>query len=203
MCSNTAPAFGGLNCSGASQEANTCRLARCPDWSPWFNGKCSGTCGNGTETRVRHCSTGHTKDCTGSSSEVVGCQMAPCGVNGSWSLWSTWSQCDVTCEDGHIQRTRTCTNPAPAFACLNCSGESLETSACKLAKCPKGTDAFNEPSGFREATGFGFHEVTNFGFREATGFGFLEPINFVKLLTSNVLKSTLQETGPLQPGPHR
>ncbi|KAH3728153.1 hypothetical protein DPMN_054100 [Dreissena polymorpha] len=42
----------------------------------------------------------------------------------------------------------------------------------------EGADAFNEPSGFREATGFGF--------REATGFGFLEPIDFVKVLSSNV-----------------
>ncbi|XP_052278788.1 SCO-spondin-like isoform X3 [Dreissena polymorpha] len=142
MCSNPPPAFGGLNCSGASQEANTCRLARCPDWSPWFNGKCSVTCGNGTETRVRNCSTGYKEDCAGKSSEVVGCQMAPCEVNGTWSSWSTWSQCDVTCEDGHIQRTRTCTNPAPAFGGLNCSGESLETSACKLAKCPSWSEWF-------------------------------------------------------------
>ncbi|KAH3691903.1 hypothetical protein DPMN_192445 [Dreissena polymorpha] len=43
-------------------------------------------------------------------------------------------------------------------------------------------------------TSFGFREATGCDFREATGFGFLEPIDFVKLLTSNILKSTLQET---------
>ncbi|XP_052278861.1 thrombospondin-2-like isoform X2 [Dreissena polymorpha] len=187
------------DCAGTSSEVIGCQKPPCGAWSAWFNGQCSVTCGNGTLTRMRHCSTGHSEDCVGNSREVIDCKKTPCKVdgvwsswslwaqcdvtcedghiyrtrmcsnpppafgglncsgasqeantcrlarcpvNGTWSSWSTWSQCDVTCEDGHIQRTRTCTNPAPAFGGLNCSGESLETSACKLAKCPSWSEWF-------------------------------------------------------------
>ncbi|XP_052259949.1 coadhesin-like [Dreissena polymorpha] len=141
-CTNPSPAFGGLNCSGASLETSTCKLAPCPTWSAWFNGQCSVTCGGGTLTRIRHCSTGHAEDCAGNSREVIECNRNPCRVDGGWSSWSPWSQCDVTCEDGHIQRTKTCTNPAPASGGLNCSGASLETRTCKLAQCPSWSEWF-------------------------------------------------------------
>ncbi|XP_052218687.1 coadhesin-like isoform X3 [Dreissena polymorpha] len=136
-CTNPSPALGGQNCFGSNQENRVCNLAKCPGvWSPWFNDQCSVTCGNGTMTRVRRCSTGHVEDCVGNSSEIVHCQDMPCKVDGSWSSWSPWSHCDVTCAHGHIHRTRTCTNPAPALGGQNCSGVSHETSTCTLAQCP-------------------------------------------------------------------
>ncbi|KAH3883325.1 hypothetical protein DPMN_007279 [Dreissena polymorpha] len=57
-------------------------------------------------------------------------------VDGSWSSWSPWSQCDVTCAHGHIHRTRTCTNPSPALGGQNCFGANQENRVCNLAKCP-------------------------------------------------------------------
>ena len=48
-------------------------------WSAWYNGHCSATCGQGTMTRVRHCSTGHQADCQGSDREHVSCELRKCG----------------------------------------------------------------------------------------------------------------------------
>ncbi|KAH3819585.1 hypothetical protein DPMN_121324 [Dreissena polymorpha] len=92
-------------------------------WSPWFNGQCSVTCGNGTLIRMRHCSSGHTEDCAGTSSEVIGCQKPPCGV---WSEWFL-GDCSVTCGDGTLSRMRICSSghdedcPGSAFDAMPCS----------------------------------------------------------------------------------
>ncbi|XP_052285659.1 MAM and LDL-receptor class A domain-containing protein 1-like isoform X1 [Dreissena polymorpha] len=110
--------------------ANAQWAATCPTttispghWSPWFNGQCSVTCGNGTLTRMRHCSSGHTDDCAGTSSEVIGCQKPPCGV---WSEWFL-GDCSVTCGDGTLSRMRICSSghdedcPGSAFDAMRCS----------------------------------------------------------------------------------
>lgn len=60
-----------------------------------------------------------------------------CMVDGNWTLWSTWSQCDVTCENGHQTRTRTCTDPAPQMGGLDCVGDGVMTKPCKIEQtCP-------------------------------------------------------------------
>ncbi|XP_052778494.1 uncharacterized protein LOC128215934 [Mya arenaria] len=135
-CSNPAPMFDGKNCTGTDKETETCTLKACPTWSSWFNLPCSTTCGNGTRTRLRHCSSGHVDDCSGKNMDTVTCNMTPCTVHGGWSSWSAWSQCDVTCENGHVQRMRTCTNPAPAHGGHDCSGNGIEMLQCSLATCP-------------------------------------------------------------------
>ena len=57
-------------------------------------------------------------------------------VNGSWSGWSDWSLCSVTCGSGVITRTRDCTHPSPLFGGQNCSGEDTETQPCNRTTCP-------------------------------------------------------------------
>ncbi|XP_053390929.1 ectin-like [Mercenaria mercenaria] len=57
-------------------------------------------------------------------------------VNGAWSEWSAWSDCDVTCESGTQTRARTCTNPAPAHGGLDCAGNGMETQSCYRGLCP-------------------------------------------------------------------
>ncbi|XP_060559955.1 coadhesin-like, partial [Ruditapes philippinarum] len=60
-----------------------------------------------------------------------------CIVDGNWTLWSTWSKCDVTCENGHQTRTRTCTHLAPKNGGLNCVGDGIMTKVCKKEQpCP-------------------------------------------------------------------
>ncbi|XP_053391486.1 thrombospondin-1-like [Mercenaria mercenaria] len=57
-------------------------------------------------------------------------------VDGNWSPWTSWSGCDVTCENGTRSRARTCTNPAPQYGGLNCSGDSTEFKLCRKQLCP-------------------------------------------------------------------
>ncbi|XP_053390870.1 coadhesin-like, partial [Mercenaria mercenaria] len=57
-------------------------------------------------------------------------------VDGNWEQWSTWTSCDVTCDNGTQVRTRTCTHPAPANGGDDCTGPSAETIQCTRDLCP-------------------------------------------------------------------
>ncbi|KAH3879960.1 hypothetical protein DPMN_003871 [Dreissena polymorpha] len=59
-------------------------------------------------------------------------------VNGSWSDWTAWSVCSVTCGIGSHYRNRSCDNPAPAYGRVNCPGSDNENGICTqktLSKC--------------------------------------------------------------------
>ncbi|KAH3879953.1 hypothetical protein DPMN_003864, partial [Dreissena polymorpha] len=121
-------------CSLYPSMPNTQSAATCPTtttspghWSSWFNGQCSVTCGNGTLTRMRHCSSGHSEDCAGTSSEVIGCQKPPCGA---WSAWFS-GQCSVTCGNGTLTRMRHCSTGHSE----DCVGNSREVIVCQKTPC--------------------------------------------------------------------
>ncbi|KAK2164299.1 hypothetical protein LSH36_66g05030 [Paralvinella palmiformis] len=57
-------------------------------------------------------------------------------VNGGWSVWTTWSSCDVTCANGLRTRKRYCTNPAPKFGGLQCPGVDTMSESCFGGYCP-------------------------------------------------------------------
>ncbi|KAL4216655.1 Hemicentin-1 [Mactra antiquata] len=58
-------------------------------------------------------------------------------VDGGWGSWSEWTHCSVTCEQGIIERHRTCSNPMPANDGLNCTGNFFESKECfTAAPCP-------------------------------------------------------------------
>ncbi|KAH3799117.1 hypothetical protein DPMN_152720 [Dreissena polymorpha] len=57
-------------------------------------------------------------------------------VDGGWTLWTTWSGCDVTCGTGHVTRGRSCSNPVPKDGGGDCTGSHNETKSCALNKCP-------------------------------------------------------------------
>ncbi|XP_031559995.1 hemicentin-1-like [Actinia tenebrosa] len=71
------------------------------------------------------------------STETKPCSAAkPCPVDGGWSAYSTWSTCSKTCGgSGTQERTRTCTNPAPAHGGKPCSGPSEITRKCNAKPC--------------------------------------------------------------------
>lgn len=111
------------------------------DWSPWS--VCSETCGsNAHKIRVRKCSNpaNSGSSCGSDYKEVIACN-ALCPVDGSWSVWSLWSACSVSCGNGIRSRTRFCTNPAPANGGRQCDNPSLhtETMACFLQSCSVST----------------------------------------------------------------
>ncbi|XP_078591805.1 SCO-spondin-like isoform X3 [Branchiostoma floridae x Branchiostoma japonicum] len=51
-------------------------------------------------------------------------------IDGSWSDWSAWSDCSVTCGVGTQTRDRSCTNPAPERGGAECYGDTEETQQC-------------------------------------------------------------------------
>ena len=56
-------------------------------------------------------------------------------VNGSWSQWSSWQPCSVTCGEGNRVRFRTCSNPAPKWNGMDCPGTNISTESCNLHEC--------------------------------------------------------------------
>ena len=57
-------------------------------------------------------------------------------ADGGWSEFGAWLECSATCEGETKNRTRTCTNPAPAHGGSDCLGESSETQKCNTLDCP-------------------------------------------------------------------
>jgi len=59
-------------------------------------------------------------------------------VNGDWSMWGEVGACSVTeCgKNGFRTKTRSCTDPAPAFGGAECTGKDSDSSfACATAVC--------------------------------------------------------------------
>ncbi|XP_053387629.1 uncharacterized protein LOC123541810 isoform X2 [Mercenaria mercenaria] len=101
-------------------------------WSEWFYGNCSVSCGNGTTTRLRHCNTGHDGDCTGKPFETVPCYASVCPAQTS-AQWSGWfnGKCSVSCGNGTTTRLRHCSTGNDE----DCVGSPFETVPCTATDC--------------------------------------------------------------------
>ncbi|KAM5151902.1 semaphorin-5B [Mantella aurantiaca] len=118
-------------------------------WSPWGAWSiCSRECELGFRSRKRFCNNPEPRNgglpCSGSATEFQDCNPQPCPVKGSWSCWSSWTQCSATCGGGHYQRTRTCTNPAPSNGGDICIGLHTEEALCNTYPCEGGWAEWSE-----------------------------------------------------------
>ena len=56
-------------------------------------------------------------------------------VDGGWSDFGDWSECNVKCGGGIKERRRTCTNPPPANDGQCCLGGNIEVESCNHEPC--------------------------------------------------------------------
>ena len=56
-------------------------------------------------------------------------------VDGAWSDFGAWSECSAGCGGGTQTRTKTCSNPAPAFGGADCVGDAEESRECNTNAC--------------------------------------------------------------------
>ena len=56
-------------------------------------------------------------------------------VDGSWSDWGAWSNCDKICGGGTMRRFKMCNNPAPQNGGANCVGMGKESQSCNPQAC--------------------------------------------------------------------
>ena len=111
------------------------------EWSEFS--ACSVTCGNGTTTRTRTCTSPPPKDrgknCSslGTSEETKPCFLKNCPIHGNYSQWSVFSNCSKSCGTGIKTRNRKCSNPAPKYGGRNCSsvGLGFEVAECNTHPC--------------------------------------------------------------------
>ncbi|XP_031556840.1 uncharacterized protein LOC116293538 isoform X2 [Actinia tenebrosa] len=145
LCNNPAPKYGGKGCPGTARELMPCSLSDCPvdgNWGAWKNWtQCSTTCGASKKSRTRECDNPPAahggRSCEGPEKEEAYCDNVPCMVNGGYTEWGEWTQCDVTCGGGRRLRSRACTNPLPQFGGRNCDSEGpdVQEDSCNTRPC--------------------------------------------------------------------
>ncbi|XP_077125438.1 SCO-spondin-like [Ranitomeya variabilis] len=124
--------------SAASDEQD------CGFWSPWGSwSSCSQSCGSGAQSRRRTCtnpSSDILRQCRGEESEAQQCFLVSCPVDGSWTPWTSWSNCTQDC-GGVVIRHRECTPPQSGGRHCSLlpgsSTSSLEIDTCHQNGCPQ------------------------------------------------------------------
>ena len=127
-CTNPTPSNGGKLCEGLDYEIKEYGTPIDGVWAKW--GPWSVETGfNNPENLTR------TRTCTDPSPSFGGanCEGAATEektivkiIDGGWSPWSKWYCPDTIKVPDTFVRTRTCTNPAPQFDGLDCSGKATD-----------------------------------------------------------------------------
>ncbi|XP_014674902.1 PREDICTED: SCO-spondin-like [Priapulus caudatus] len=133
-CDNPPPMRGGATCEGSSKEERPCVGFKCAWWSDWEDwSECSATCGGGGRNRSRTCN-GVVKDCKGNYTEIQECNTHFCPVDGIWSTWLDWMECNASCNGGVHMRKRDCVGPF--YSGKNCTGTNMDLAKCNTHSCP-------------------------------------------------------------------
>jgi len=119
-----------------------CELKGNGEWGTWTSyGKCSKTCGAGTQIRSRDCNNPspafNGATCSGSGSQSRPCKVKECPINGGWGTWTSYGKCSKSCGAGTKIRNRDCNNPSPAFNGATCSGSGSQSKHCIVKTCPE------------------------------------------------------------------
>ncbi|NWI20755.1 ATS14 metalloproteinase, partial [Crypturellus soui] len=113
----------------AFRTFDPCKQLWCshPD-NPYFCKTKKGPPLDGTEcSSGKWCFKGH---CIWKTSEQ------PYSQDGSWSSWSKFGSCSRTCGGGVRSRSRSCSDPTPAYGGRHCPGATYEYQVCNPEECP-------------------------------------------------------------------
>ncbi|KAL4226068.1 Hemicentin-1 [Mactra antiquata] len=131
-------------CTGNDFQFSNCETP-CPvdgNWGNWESwSKCSVTCEKGISTRKRACANPAPafsgSNCIGDSIQTKNCtDPTPCPIDGDWTVWSSWYECDASCGGGFHVRLRRCSNPPPLYNGKICDGKDIEAQPCNTQPCP-------------------------------------------------------------------
>eukprot|EP00746_Dinoflagellata_sp_MGD_P149407 gnl/MRDRNA2_/MRDRNA2_81439_c0_seq1.p1 gnl/MRDRNA2_/MRDRNA2_81439_c0~~gnl/MRDRNA2_/MRDRNA2_81439_c0_seq1.p1 ORF type:complete len:3654 (+),score=523.54 gnl/MRDRNA2_/MRDRNA2_81439_c0_seq1:90-11051(+) len=148
----------GQECSGKSRETEKCTTPKCKtehtkagksidcEYAPWQTwGPCSQTCGEGMKSRSRYVRTearnGGTACSAGGLTQLAPCTEKPCASGNPqdclFEMWSSWTNCPVSCGGGKSWRTRGILRQASGGG-APCKGVMSEPKDCGTATCAKG-----------------------------------------------------------------
>uniref|UniRef100_A0A7N6C397 Uncharacterized protein n=1 Tax=Anabas testudineus TaxID=64144 RepID=A0A7N6C397_ANATE len=138
------PRYGGRDCSQLPESSNLameiitfCLTVVHCGWSSWSEwGECLGPCGVQSVQWSFRSPNNPTKHGDGRTCRGI-YRKAPCPVDGHWSGWTEWSECDAQCGGGVKQRNRTCTAPPPKNGGRECEGMTLQSQTCNSQPCTK------------------------------------------------------------------
>uniref|UniRef100_A0A665VKH1 SCO-spondin n=1 Tax=Echeneis naucrates TaxID=173247 RepID=A0A665VKH1_ECHNA len=124
------------DCLDGSDEKDCVDCIMSP-WTAWS--ACSVSCGLGSLFRqrdiLREALPGGA--CGGAQFDSRACFPRACPVDGHWSEWTEWSDCDAHCGGGVRQRNRTCSAPPPKNGGRDCEGMNLQSHSCNNQACTK------------------------------------------------------------------
>ncbi|XP_067824739.1 cartilage intermediate layer protein 1 [Heptranchias perlo] len=107
-------------------------------WSEWSSCTATACGGAGIQARQRTCTSNMRfrfiviPKCKGKGIERQACSTPPC-QEAHWTDWGPWTECSVTCGDGHTLRRRSCVRTPDRQTCI---GRPVKVQKCTRAPCP-------------------------------------------------------------------